>query len=80
MIPSRTCEVCHCFDNCMKLSQFCRQMVFRIRRIDITLIDHLAENCPHFLQSAERTALKAAEQPLLFIVNSDNTGGIDVRL
>jgi hypothetical protein len=71
MSAVRTCENCHCFDNCRKLEQFCRQMVFRLRRIDITLVDNLAENCPYFILSAERTALRADNQPLLFVVNSN---------
>ena len=71
MIDARTCENCHCFENCLLLNQFCRQMVFRMRRIDISLIDNLAENCPHFILSAKRTALRAENQPLLFVVNSN---------
>ena len=70
MTDGRTCENCHCFENCTLLNSFCRQMVFRMRRIDITFIDNLAENCKHFMLSIEPSQDEIETQPFLFLVKS----------
>ena len=67
----RTCENCWCFDNCDRLKSFCKVMVFRVRRIDISLVDNLAESCRGFID-AEAMKQAAEEQrpvqPVLFVV------------
>jgi hypothetical protein len=46
-------------------------MVFRLRRIDITLIENLAQSCEFFLLSeAKKKAAETTVQPMLFVANS----------
>jgi hypothetical protein len=67
----RTCEKCHCFENCIKLNSFCREMVFRLRRIDITLVDNLAECCEHHISADDvKKAQEKELYPMLFVINS----------
>jgi hypothetical protein len=64
----RSCESCHCFENCEKLKSFCREMVFRVRRIDITLIDNLAESCNYYVcAEAVRNIPEPVVEPWLFV-------------
>lgn len=66
----RTCQTCRCFEVCLKLQQFCKQMVFTVRRLDVTLIDNLAESCLAFTPvPAENLQLKLSDDaPLLYAV------------
>jgi len=65
----KTCEDCYCFSNCEILKSFCREMVFRVRRIDISLIDNLAENCTlHVDAEAVKQIQEPVVQPMLFVV------------
>jgi hypothetical protein len=45
-------------------------MVFRLRRIDITLINNLAESCPYYIEQQHKMteAVPLPQQPLLFAV------------
>jgi len=69
----RTCENCFCFRNCDVLAAFCREMVFKVRRIDISLVDSLAGGCRMFADAEVVKQVQAAEvlpaaQPMLFVV------------
>lgn len=65
----RTCEKCWCFDNCDRLKSFCKVMVFRVRRIDISLVDNLAESCQGYLDiGTMQQGQEPPAQPALFVV------------
>jgi len=55
----RTCFNCNNNDNCIKLMQLCKSMVFRLRTFDYSLIDNAARYCAQFSPAVPSKKKKA---------------------
>lgn len=62
----RTCANCHCYDNCVKLNEFCRVMVFQVRRVQFELIDIMASKCEKFFWRRNVKTRKSSQDTSLF--------------
>lgn len=64
----RSCVDCYCQDTCYKLAQFCKEMVFRMGRVDMSLIENMATHCPKYLDLAAQGEEEPAAQPALYLI------------